>query len=136
MTDNRYAPPLTDFSSGSQRKRPIPVYLIAAACTIQVAVLIYLVSSGWPRISLGISIGTVSPVAFVAGFIYPLFHFVSGMLLFFMRKAGAYGFGVYFAWSIVRLFTNDRIPTTLFDLALTAAITAYSIWLYRRGLLK
>lgn len=53
-----------------------------------------------------------------------------------MRKAGAYAFGLYLVWSVIRLFTKDHIPTTMFDFALTAAITAYGIWLYRRGLLK
>ena len=112
------------------------MYLIAALCAFQVAGLIYIVSSGWPRIQMAISTGAISPVTFLAGFLFPLFHFISAMLLFFMRKAGAYAFGIYFAWSVVRLFTNDRLPTTLADFALTVAITAYSVWLYRRGLLK
>lgn len=136
MTENRYAAPLTDFSSGDQHKRPIPVYLIAALCMLQVAALIYIVSKGWPQIRSAISTGAISPVAFLAGFLFPLLHFASGMLLFFMRKAGAYAFGAYLVWSIVRLFTNDRIPTTFADLALTIAITAYSVWLYRRGSFK
>jgi hypothetical protein len=136
MSENKYAPPLADFSSGGQHKRPIPVYLIAALCTFQVAALLYIVSSGWPQIWSAISIGAVSPITFAAGFLFPSLHFVSGMLLFFMRKAGAYGFGFYFVWSVVRLFINDRLPTTLFDFSLTTAIAAYSIWLYRRGLLK
>lgn len=136
MADNLYAPPRSDLSAGDQRKRPVPVYLIAALCTFQLGALIYLVSSGWQQLDLAISTGTLSPVGFLAGFLFPLFHFTSAMLLFFMRKAGAYAFGAYLAWSVVRLFTNNHGPTTLADFALTVVITAYSVWLYRRGSLK
>lgn len=136
MSDNLYAPPRSDLSAGAQHKRPILVYLIAALCTSQVAALIYLVSSNWLQVDLAISSGALSPVAFLAKFLFPLFHFTSGMLLFFMRKAGAYAFGAYLAWSIGRLFTNALTPTMLADLALTVVITAYSVWLYRRGSLR
>ncbi|WP_426165542.1 hypothetical protein [Pseudoduganella sp. R-34] len=136
MTDNLYASPRSDLSAGDQHKRPIPVYLIAALCTFQVAALIYLVSSGWRQIDLAISAGALSPVAFLAKFLFPLFHFISGMLLFFMRKAGAYAFGAYLAWSAIRLFTDAHTLTTLADFTLTVVITVYSAWLYRRGSLK
>jgi hypothetical protein len=136
VADNLSAPPRSDLSAGAHHKRPILVYLIAALCTFQVAALIHLVSSNWLQLDLAISSGTLSPVAFLTKFLFPLFHFTSGMLLFFMRKAGAFAFGAYLTWSVGRLFTNALTPTMLADLALTVAITAYSVWLYRRGSLR
>ncbi|WP_035373769.1 LPXTG cell wall anchor domain-containing protein [Pseudoduganella violaceinigra] len=132
MPENNYAPPRTEFTA-ERPKRPVPVYLVTAWCTLQAVLVLVLVCSSWDRYYYLVATGNQSPAAFIAGLLFPLVLLLAGLLLFFMRKAATYAFGIYLAsacWKLVVLTSNaPELPV----LAVTVAMTLYCIWLHRHG---
>jgi hypothetical protein len=133
VTQNRYAAPRADFSLPKKIKRPIPVYLITIWCTLQIVGLGIFITDSWQDIRQIVYSGVESPAAFVAGLIFPALFFVSGLLLFFMRKAATYAFLAYLSWGLLKIILNGRSSPGPIDLTVTIAITLYCLWLHRRG---
>lgn len=136
MPDNLYAPPASAPVPSSQPSRTIPVYVISAWCTIQLAAVAYFMATNWQGVLMPLQMGAESLASFVAKLLFPILLFVAGIQLFLMRKAAAFSFGLYFAWSLQKLLWNPNSGLGPIDVMITTGILVYTIRLHRTGKLN
>jgi hypothetical protein len=150
MQDNRYNAPQADLGRGAATSqaqsvssnaswfssRPVPVFIIAAWCILQLIGISIFMVENWREVSEPVRIGMESPLAFACKFLYPLVLFIAGILLLFMRKAATYAFGLYVAMGIAQVFSKNVDFQGYLSLALVFGIFVYSLRLHKAGHLK
>jgi hypothetical protein len=150
MQDSRYSPPQADLGQGAATSeapltsskgswfssRPIPVFIIAAWCILQLVGITIFMVENWREVSEPVRVGMESPLAFAGKFFYPFVMFIAGILLLFMRKAATYAFGLYVAMGIAQVFSKNIDFQGYLSLALVFGIFVYSLRLHKAGHLR
>jgi hypothetical protein len=115
------------------RRRPIPVWIIFAWCTLQLfGVIMYMDNTHYFD---AIHNGEVSPFSATLGFLYPLLFFVSGVFLLLLRRVALALFSAYLLWGILKIAGGATFMPIL-SLALVSAVVMYAWWLKISGTLK
>ena len=117
-------------------RKPIPVYIISAYCTLQWLCITFYMIGQWALFRELMRTGALAPIPFAAGFIYPLVLFAGGILLFFMRKVAVSFFVVYLLLGLQKVLTQNVSFPGRFDLALVSGILVYCLRLRHARWLK
>lgn len=108
-------------------RRPIPVHIISAYCTLQWVCITFYMIGQWALFRELMRTGALAPISFAAGFVYPLVLFMGGVLLFFMRKMAVSFFVVYLLLGLQKVLTQNVSFPGRFDLALVSGILVYCL---------
>jgi hypothetical protein len=108
-------------------RRPIPIYIICAYCTLQwVAITLFMIEK-WSTFVELVRTGALAPVPFAAGFIYPLILFIAGIFLLFMRKAAVLWFALYLLLGLYKVLTQNVSFPGYIDVALIFGVLVYCL---------
>ncbi len=139
MKENPYAAPKSDAGPGKPnwlKCRPIPVFLIAALCSLQMIGTSLVIYMGRDELMQLVHTGSLTPLAFAGKLIAPLMILTAGILLLLMRKAATYTFAAYLAWVCSKFFIGTSASPGALDLVMVSCMLAYCLHLHRTGRLS
>lgn len=122
--------------NGWFNKRPIPVFIISALCTLQFVGITLALFQHWQEFFELVRSGLESPLMFIIKLLYPFFLLSAGLSLFFMRKVAIAFFGIYLVWGIGKIVVNPLNFPGYLSLALVFGVFIYCLRLRQQRLLK
>jgi hypothetical protein len=116
--------------------RPIPVWIIAAFCTLQFLGISMFMASNWPDFRQHMAEGLISPLGLLGKLLYPFLFLIAGISLLLLRKVAIALFVLYFFWGVAELIAAHGDRLGYMSLALTFGIIVYALRLRNKGLLQ
>ncbi|WP_431825074.1 hypothetical protein [Burkholderia sp. F1] len=124
-------PPVTE----APGKRPVPVFIIAAACVLQYIGIVAFTCQNWSAVLDLVRTGQESVVEFAGKFLYPAILFLAGVSLFRMKKIAVHLFVLYLVIGVARIIAQPMIFAPYLSLAVLTGVTVYCCRLRQQALL-
>ncbi|WP_141715692.1 hypothetical protein [Burkholderia ubonensis] len=124
-------PPVTE----APGRRPIPVFIIAAACVLQYIGIVSFTCQNWSEVLEPVGMGQESMVEFAGKFLYPTILFFAGVSLLRMKKIAVHLFVLYLAIGVARIIAQPMIFAPYLSLAVLTGVTVYCYRLRQQALL-